>query len=51
MLSGGLIDEAAYLGELFEIADSGLTPADRLLEKFHGPWQGDISRLYAEEAY
>ncbi|EGF89856.1 glutamate--cysteine ligase [Asticcacaulis biprosthecium C19] len=50
-LSGGFIDETGYLGELFEIADSGLTPADRLLEKFHGPWQGDIRRLYAEEAY
>ncbi|ESQ89122.1 glutamate--cysteine ligase [Asticcacaulis sp. AC460] len=50
-LSGGFIDETGYLAELFEIADSGLTPADRLLEKYHGPWQGDIRRLYAEEAY
>ena len=50
-LSGGLVDETGYLGELFEIADSGLTPADRLLEKFHGPWQGDIRKLYEEDAY
>lgn len=50
-LSGGLVDETGYLGELFEIADSGLTPADRLLEKYHGPWQGDIRKLYGEEAY
>jgi len=50
-LSGGLVDETGYLGELFEIADSGLTPADRLLEKFNGVWQGDIRKLYEEEAY
>ncbi len=50
-LSGGLVDETGYLNELFEIADSGLTPADRLLELYHGRWQGDLSKLYEEEAY
>ena len=50
-LSGGLIDESGYLGELFDIADSGLTPADRLLELYNGPWQGDIRKLYETEAY
>ena len=50
-LSGGFVDETGYLGELFEIAESGLTPADRLLEKYNGVWQGDIRKLYAEEAY
>jgi glutamate--cysteine ligase len=50
-LSGGLIDETGYLAELFEIAESGLTPADRLLEKFNGVWQGDFRKLYEEEAY
>ena len=50
-LSGGFVDETGYLGELFDIADSGLTPADRLLEKYHGEWQGDLTKLYVEEAY
>jgi glutamate--cysteine ligase len=50
-LSGGMVDETGYLGELFEIADSGLTPADRLLEKYNGVWQGDLRKLYEEEAY
>ncbi len=50
-LSGGLVDEAGYLDELFNIADSGLTPADRLLALYHGRWQGDLSHLYKEEAY
>ena len=30
---------------------SGLTPAERLLEKFHGEWQGDISRVFEDCAY
>jgi glutamate--cysteine ligase len=50
-LDGGLVNETGYLDELFNIADSGITPAERLLELYHGRWQGDLSRLYAEEAY
>jgi glutamate--cysteine ligase len=50
-LSGGLVDETGYLNELFDIADSGLTPADRLLALYNGRWQGDIRKLYEEEAY
>jgi glutamate--cysteine ligase len=44
-------DETGYLSELEEIADSGLTPADRLLELYHGPWKGDVSRAYEDLAY
>ena len=44
-------DETGYLSELEEIADSGLTPADRLLELYHGPWQGDVSHAYEDFAY
>ncbi len=36
---------------LEEIADSGLTPADRLLERFHGEWGGDIGKVFEECAY
>ena len=50
-LNGGFLDETIYLGELEEIADSGITPAERLLEKFHGEWQGDIGRLFTDGAY
>ncbi|RZJ32000.1 MAG: glutamate--cysteine ligase, partial [Brevundimonas sp.] len=49
--SGGMVDERGYLAELEEIADSGLTPADRLLALYHGEWQGDLSRLYRDFAY
>jgi glutamate--cysteine ligase len=46
-----MLDETSYLSELEEIADSGMTPADRLLELYHGPWQGDASRAFEDFAY
>ncbi|RZJ18299.1 MAG: glutamate--cysteine ligase [Brevundimonas sp.] len=49
--SGGMVDERGYLSELEDIADSGITPADRLLELYHGDWQGDVSRVYRDFAY
>ncbi|MDB5437722.1 MAG: glutamate--cysteine ligase [Caulobacteraceae bacterium] len=42
------LGEEVYLDPLDEITDSGLTQADRLLEKFHGPWGGDIDRAFTE---
>jgi glutamate--cysteine ligase len=50
-LSGGLVDESGYLGELHEIAASGITPAERLLELYNGPWQGDASKAFEAFAY
>ena len=49
--SGGMVDERGYLSELEDIADSGITPADRLLALYHGEWQGDLTRLYRDFAY
>ena len=49
--SGGLVDETGYLSELEEIAESGLTPADRLLALYHDKWNGDVTRVYEEFAY
>jgi len=49
--SGGMVDERGYLSELEDIADSGITPAERLLDLYHGPWRGDVSRIYADFAY
>lgn len=40
--------EAGFLEPLQEIVDSGKVPAQRLLDKLHGPWGGDISRVYEE---
>ncbi len=44
-------DERIYLSELADIADSGITPAERLLALYNGPWQGDASRAFEAAAY
>jgi glutamate--cysteine ligase len=49
--SGGMVDERGYLSELEDIADSGLTPAERLLDLYNGDWKGDLSRVYRDFAY
>jgi len=44
-------DERVFLETLIEIAESGETPAERKLALYHGPWQGDIDRVFREFAY
>jgi glutamate--cysteine ligase len=44
-------DERVFLAPLMETVASGLTPAERLLNKFNGAWEGDIRRLFDEYAY
>ena len=50
-LSGGLVDETGYLSELDQIADSGVTPAERLLELYNTRWAGDAGRAFEDFAY
>ncbi|MCK5910855.1 MAG: glutamate--cysteine ligase, partial [Caulobacter sp.] len=50
-LNGGFLDETIYLGDLEEIADSGITPAERLLALYNGDWKGDIGRVFTDCAY
>ena len=47
----GQADETAYLNPLDEIAESGITPAERLLEQFHGAWRGEVRNVFDEMAY
>ena len=50
--AGGLVpDETHFLNALRESIDSGQVPADELLEKYHGDWDGDLERIYAEFSY
>lgn len=44
-------DETGFLIELDEIVKSGVTPAERLLQRYHGDWKGDLSRIFEEMAY
>ena len=50
--AGGLIaDETHFLNALRESVDSGMTPADELLGKYHGEWQSDLSNIYRDYSY
>ena len=41
-------DETGFLAPLREIVAQRCVPAQRLLDKFHGEWGGDITRVYEE---
>ena len=41
-------NEGGFLDPLREIVATGVTPADRLLARYHGEWHGDVSRVYEE---
>ncbi len=44
-------DETRYLDVLDDRLAHGTTPAQELLEKFHGKWAGSVDPIYMEEAY
>jgi len=44
-------DETHFLNTLRESVETGKAPADELLDHYHGDWQGDLSRIYAEYSY
>ncbi|HEX7781413.1 MAG TPA: glutamate--cysteine ligase [Sphingobium sp.] len=50
-LNGAGDNETGYLAELHEIVASGKVPAQRLLDRYHGEWKGDLSKVYAEESF
>ena len=43
--------ETRFLTVLEEIAASGVTPAEELLDKFNGPWQGSVTPIFDEYGY
>jgi glutamate--cysteine ligase len=50
-LNGAGDNETGYLSFLDEVVASGKTNAERLLERYHGEWGGDLSRVYGEESF
>jgi glutamate--cysteine ligase len=44
-------DETHFLATLAEIAETGRTTADRLLDDYAGKWQQRIDSIFAQEAY
>lgn len=50
-LNGSGDNETGYLDALQEIVASGKVPAQRLLDHYHGAWQGDVRHVYEEESF
>ena len=43
--------EQGFLDPLREIVSSGKVPAQRLLDRYHGEWGGDLARVYDELSF
>jgi glutamate--cysteine ligase len=50
-VDSSFVDETSFLKPLKEIVESGKTPADLQLAKFHGEWGGNVDPLFSEYAY
>ena len=44
-------DETQYLEPLTQSVSRGITPAEELLEKFHGAWGGTVTPVFTEYRY
>jgi glutamate--cysteine ligase len=44
-------NESGFLDPLNEIVASGRTPAERMLDRYHGDWHGDVSKIYSEMSF
>ena len=50
-LNGAGDNEGGFLDPLREVVATGMTPADRLLDKYRNEWNGDVSRIYQEYSF
>jgi len=50
-LNGAGDNETGFLSPLVETAETGLTPAERKLALYHGPWQESVDPVFREFAY
>ncbi|WP_206239048.1 glutamate--cysteine ligase [Novosphingobium terrae] len=44
-------DETGFLAPLDEVVSTGKVPAQRLLDLYHGEWNGDLSRIYDVKSF
>src|SRR6059058_106254 len=44
-------NEGGFLDPLRDVIATGMTPADRLLAKYRGEWNGDVGRIYDEFSF
>lgn len=43
--------EAGFLSEIIEVVNSGITPAEKLLQKYKGEWKGNVDPVFEELLY
>ena len=51
MLNSAGDNEGGFLDPLRDVVATGMTPADRLLARYNGPWNGDVSHIYEEFSF
>ncbi|MEO5354134.1 MAG: glutamate--cysteine ligase [Magnetococcus sp. XQGC-1] len=44
-------DESIYLKHLFQVAESGITPAERMLEAYRHRWHNSVDPLFKEQEF
>jgi len=44
-------NETGFLAPLQEVAETGVTPAERKLALYHGAWKGSVDPAFRECAY
>ncbi|MDG5799209.1 glutamate--cysteine ligase [Marinilabiliaceae bacterium ANBcel2] len=47
----GIENESCYLDPLFQVLNSGITPAERHLDEYYNKWQGDLKKMVKEWPY
>ena len=50
-LNGAGDNETGFLDPLRDIVRSGKVPAEVLLDRYHGAWNGDVSKIYDEASF
>ena len=48
---GMIVDERHFLNALHDSVETGQVPADELLERYDGDWNGDLDKIYEEYSY
>ena len=44
-------NEGGFLDPLRDVVATGMTPADRLLQRYNTEWGGDVSHIYEEFSF
>jgi glutamate--cysteine ligase len=44
-------NESGFLDPLREVVASGKTFAEKMLDRYHGDWAGDVSHVYEEYSF